>query len=141
MSRPAAGEGEAGGAGADARGWVTATGEPVAVARGGEAAGAGGAATREGRAAERTALAWTRSSLSLAVVAGLMLHSALAATEGHPIDAVAAVGLVGAAAAVWHHGATRYRRGEHDGDRRAIAAMTALTVVTAAVALAVVLRV
>src|SRR5688500_17207506 len=87
-----------------------------------------------GRALDRTALAWTRSALALATIAGLMLHAAL----------VPAVALPLAAAAVWcpgHHPSTRRLDAPPPtAQPRAIAAVTAVTVAAAAVALVVVIR-
>ena len=98
-----------------------------------------------GLANERTALAWTRSGLSLAAIVGL---TARAATEAHAyaIGYPLAMLLLVGAVLTWRHGAHIYT-----GNRRAVAAgesvarpkalklLAALTTTSGAVALAITL--
>ena len=96
-----------------------------------------------GRAGDRTALAWTRSALSLLAIAGLTLHASLV-TDVHPLATVAAAFLLIAAVAVWRHGAVTYGRRLGDdpptAQPRAVKAMTGVTLAAAAVALVLVAR-
>ena len=91
-----------------------------------------------GLAPERTALAWTRSALALAVIAVLAVRRG---AEGDLPDLAYPAGVVlfGAAIAVWMYGASIYQRrsaGTGDPASRAVAfrIMSAGTVAIAAVA-------
>jgi hypothetical protein len=96
-----------------------------------------------GRALDRTTLAWTRSALALATVAGLLLHASLF-TDVHSFALVGAGAFLIAAGVVWRHGHNAYHRRLGDPplttQPRAIAAMTAVTVSAAIVAFVVVIR-
>lgn len=92
---------------------------------------------RPGFANERTALGWQRSSLSLAVIAALLLGHAV--QRGEPAEVVAAV-LVGAGAAwVGTAGRRLYRRraeGTRGPATRALLGIVLVTLFAAAVAVA-----
>jgi hypothetical protein len=99
--------------------------------------------TDPGRAGDRTALAWTRSALSLLAIAGLTLHASLV-TDVHPLATAASGLLLIASIAVWRHGATTYGRRIGDdpptAQPRAVKAMTGVTLAAAAVAMVLVAR-
>jgi uncharacterized membrane protein YidH (DUF202 family) len=72
-----------------------------------------------GAALERTALAWSRSALSLAAVGGLALRFAVR----HPLPAtgvVTAAAALLAAAAMAEHGRRRYRQRDHRPSARLV---------------------
>ena len=79
-----------------------------------------------GAALERTALAWSRSALSLAAVGGLALRFALR----HPLPApgvITAAAALLAAAAMAEYGRRRYRQGDRGPSTRLLHA-TALSI-------------
>jgi uncharacterized membrane protein YidH (DUF202 family) len=92
-----------------------------------------------GLAGERTALAWQRSALSLALVGALTLRAAVESGVNAPI-LVAAVALLFIGAVPWAHGLRSYREARYQtgvGRRRRapIVLMTAVTLAAALVAL------
>jgi uncharacterized membrane protein YidH (DUF202 family) len=94
-----------------------------------------------GLANERTALAWRRSALSLATVAGFLLHAALDGAAW-PLGLAGAVALALAAAWTERHGRRVYRVRATDGEAylqrssRALGALSCITVAAAAMTLA-----
>jgi uncharacterized membrane protein YidH (DUF202 family) len=90
-----------------------------------------------GLARERTALAWERSALGFAALAGIVLG--IAARRDAPGLLVLAVALLALAAAVWRHGRRAYERTAVVAQSRAIALVTLATVLAAVAAVAAVL--
>jgi uncharacterized membrane protein YidH (DUF202 family) len=80
-------------------------------------------------ARERTGLAWQRSALSFATLAGVAL--AAAAHRNAPGLVILAAALAGVAAAVWRHGRREYARRAVAAQQRAIALLTLATALTA----------
>jgi uncharacterized membrane protein YidH (DUF202 family) len=92
------------------------------------------------QANERTALGWQRSSLSLALIAAILLGHAV--HEGEPGGVAAAAALGAGAGWIAHLGRRLYRRRREAVQDPAVgplAVMTAVTLIAAAVAAALVL--
>jgi putative membrane protein len=86
---------------------------------------------------ERTALAWERSALGFAALAGIVLG--IAARRDAPGLLVLAVALLALAAIVWRHGRRVYERTAVAAQPRPIALLTLATVVAALAAIAAVI--
>lgn len=96
-----------------------------------------------GTAGERTALAWARSGLATAAIAGSLLKTGL--TAGHPLVAVASAGvLLALGAGLWTAGGRAYARhldpaADPRAHRRTLALAAAVPMLSAAIALAMIL--
>jgi hypothetical protein len=88
-----------------------------------------------GLARERTGLAWERSALTFAALAGVVLG--VAAHNDAPGLLALSVALIAASVAVWRHGHRSYGRARVAAQARAIALMS-LAVALSAVAAAIV---
>lgn len=87
---------------------------------------------------ERTALAWNRSGLALAILGAVALRTAERTDRAALGEAMAAVSFAGAAG-LWAYGDRLYRartEGVVAGQQRAFGLLTAVTVLVAAAALA-----
>jgi uncharacterized membrane protein YidH (DUF202 family) len=82
-----------------------------------------------GVARERTGLAWERSALSFATLAGVAL--AAAAHRDEPALLLLAAALVAVAALAWRHGRRAYARAAVASQPRAIALLALVTVLAA----------